>query len=186
MLTLVPIVSTDAQHGRSALPSALILSITSRHKGPHVSHETPMPHHRLYAPFTSLPIVPLTPMPISFQSYLTIILDHYSYRSLHNGLPFLLSTSLFILPISFQIHCLVPRITSQYLSLPSTISGYTASLSVTPPYAHLFPFLSFDFPSHSYWFYRYIFILALTHLLSHWLDYSSSIVLSVPLVPTGW
>src|SRR5882762_8628156 len=87
--------------------------------------------------------------------------------------PFLLSTSLFILPIPFQFHCLVPCPTSQYLSPLLTIFSYTASLSVTPPYAHSVPFLSFSFLSHSYWLYHYIFILALTHPLihpsSHWL-----------------
>ena len=87
--------------------------------------------------------------------------------------PFLPSTFLFILPIPFQFHCLIPRPTSRYLSPFSTIFSYTASLSTTPPYALSFPFLSFSFPSHSYWLYHYIFILALTypliHPLSHWL-----------------
>jgi hypothetical protein len=124
-------------------------------------------------------------MHISFGSYLATTSEHHSHWSLHNGPPFLLSTFLFILSIPFQIHCLVPRTTSQYLSLLLTISSYTASLSVTPPYPHSFPFLPFDFPSHSYWFYHFIFILALTHLSSHWLDYSSSIVPSSSLVPTG-
>jgi hypothetical protein len=183
-LTLAPIVSADTQHGSPTLPSALILSITSRHEYPHASHETSSPHHHLYPRFASSPIVPPTPMHISFGSYLTITLDHHSHRSLHNGPPFLLSTFLFILPIPFGVHCLVPHTTSQYLSLPLTIFSYTASLLAMPPYAHSFPFPSFDFPSHSYWFYHYIFILALTHLSSHWLDCSSSIVPSTPLVPT--
>jgi hypothetical protein len=139
----------------------------------------PMPSSSLY------PIVPQTPMPIPFGSYLATLSDHHSHQSLHNGLSFLLSTFLFTLSIPFRVHCLVPRTTSYYLSLSITISSYTASLSVTPPYAHLFLFLPFNFPSHSYWFYRYIFILALIHLSSHWLDYPSSIVPSIPLVPTG-
>src|SRR5882762_3119124 len=87
--------------------------------------------------------------------------------------PLLLNTFPFILPISFKPHCLVPRPTFQYLSSSLPIFSYTASLSITPPYALSFPFLSFSFPSHSYWLYRYIFILALTHPLihpsSHWL-----------------
>src|ERR1700676_5231853 len=92
--------------------------------------------------------------------------------TIHTGLfildhPLLLSTFLFILSIPFQIHCLVPCPTSQYLPPFLTIFSYTASLSVTPPYAPSFPFLSFSFPSHSYWLYHYIFILALTHPLIH-------------------
>src|ERR1700674_2960798 len=67
----------------------------------------------------------------------------------------------------------MPCPTSQYLSPFSIISSYTASLSITPPYALSFPFLSFSFPSRSHWLYHYIFILALTHplihLSSHWL-----------------
>jgi hypothetical protein len=124
-------------------------------------------------------------MHIPFGPYLVNTSEHHSHRPLHNGPPFLLSTFLFILSIPFQVHCLVPRTISHYLSLSVTISSYTASISVTPPYAHSFLFLSFYFPSHSYWFYRFIFILALTHLSSHWLDYSSSIVPSIPLVSTG-
>jgi hypothetical protein len=124
-------------------------------------------------------------MHIPSGSYLAIISEHHSHRSLHNEPPFLLSTFLFILPIPFQVHCLVPRTTFRYLSLSVTISSYTASILVTPPYAHSFPFLSFYFPSHSYWLYHPIFILALTHLPSHWLDYPSSIVPSNPLIPTG-
>jgi hypothetical protein len=177
-LTLAPIVSTDAQHGRPALPSAPIPSITSR-------HETSMPHHHPYPLFASLSIVLPTPMHIPFGSYLAIISDHHSHRSLHNGPPFLLSTFLFILPIPFGVHCLIPHTISQYLSLPLTIFSYTASLLAMQPYAHSFLFLSFNFPSHSYSFYRYIFILALTHLSSYWLNYSSSMVPSIPLVPTG-
>jgi hypothetical protein len=162
----------------------LIPSITSRHKYSRASHEILTPHHHFLFPL-NLSIVPPLPMHISFGSYLTITSDHHSYRSLHNGPPFLLSTFSFILPIPFGIHCLVPRTTSQSLSLLLTVFSYTASLSATPPYAHSFPFLSFSFLSHSYWFYHYIFILALTHLLSHWLNYSSSIVPSIPLVPTS-
>ena len=87
--------------------------------------------------------------------------------------PFLLSTFLFILPIPFRFHCLISCPTFQYLSPFSTIFSYTAALSIMPPYALSFPFLSFSFLSHSYWLYYYIFILALTHplirLSSHWL-----------------
>src|SRR5882762_2779383 len=112
-------------------------------------------------------------MPIPFDS---ISLLHQI--TIHTGLfvldrPFLLSTFLFILSIPFRFHCLVPRPTFRYLSPFSTIFSYTASLSITPPYALSFPFLSFSFPSHSYWLYHYIFTLALTHPLihpsSHWL-----------------
>src|SRR5882762_1083680 len=112
-------------------------------------------------------------MPIPFDS---ISLLHWI--TIHTGLfildcPFLLSTFLFILPIPFQFHCLIPHPTSQYLPPFLTIFSYTASLSVTSPYAHSFPFLPFSFPSHSYWLYHYTFILALTHPLihpsSHWL-----------------
>src|SRR5882762_11633803 len=113
-------------------------------------------------------------MPIPFDS---ILLLHQI--TIHTGLfildhPFLLSTFHFILPILFRFHCLVPHPTSRYLSLFSTIFSYTASLSIMPPYAPSFPFLPFSFPSHSsYWLYHYIFILALTHPLthpsSHWL-----------------
>src|SRR5882762_2468121 len=111
-------------------------------------------------------------MPIPFDS---ISLLHRI--TIHTGLfildrPFLLSTFHFILPIPFRFHCLIPHPTSQYLSPFSTIFIYTASLSITPPYALSFSFLSFSFPSHSYWLYHYIFILALTHPLihpsSHW------------------
>ena len=101
------------------------------------------------------------------------------YRiTIHTGLfiidrPLLLSTFSFILSIPFKSHCLIPRPTFQYLSSSSPIFSYTASLSITPPYALSFPFLSFSFPSPSYWLYHYIFILALTHPLihpsSHWL-----------------
>src|SRR6202790_412498 len=95
--------------------------------------------------------------------------------------PLLLSTFLFILSIPFKSHCLVPRPTFQYLSSSSPIFSYIASLSITPPYALSFPFLSFDFPSHSYWLYHYIFILALTHplihLSSHWLTIIVSLFL---------
>jgi hypothetical protein len=91
-------------------------------------------------PFVSLSIVPPTSMHISFGPYLAITSDHHLHRSPHNGPPFLLSTFPFILPIPFWVHCLVPRTISQYLSLPLTISSYTASLLVTPPYVHLFPF----------------------------------------------
>jgi len=102
--------------------------------------------------------------------------------TIHTGLfildhPLLLSTFLFILSIPFQIHCLVPCPTSQYLPPFLTIFSYTASLSVTPPYAPSFPFLSFSFPSHSYWLYHYIFILALTHPLIHPLSHWFAIVL---------
>src|SRR5882762_11955405 len=111
-------------------------------------------------------------MPIPFGS---VSLLHWI--TIHTGLfildhPFLLSTFLFIFPIPFQFHCLVPCPTSQYLPPFLTIFSYTASLSVMPPYAHS-PFLPFSFLSHSYWLYHYIFILALTHPLihpsSHWL-----------------
>jgi hypothetical protein len=95
------------------------------------------------------------------------------FRSFHNNRPLLLSTFLSILPIPFQLHCLVSRSTFQYLSPFSTIFSCTASLSITPPYAPSFPFLSFSFPSRSHWLYHFIFILALTHPLihpsSHWL-----------------
>jgi hypothetical protein len=91
--------------------------------------------------------------------------------------PLLLSTSRFILPISFKSHCLIPRPTFQYLSSSSPIFSYTASLSITPPYALSFPLLSYSFPSHSYWLYRYIFILALTHPLIHPLSHWLAIVL---------
>src|ERR1700676_3717113 len=112
-------------------------------------------------------------MPIPFGS---ISLIHRI--TIHTGLftldrPLLLSTFSFILSIPFKSHCLVPCPTFQYLSLSSPIFSYTASLSITPPYAPSFPFLSISFPSHSYWLYHYIFILALTypliHLSSHWL-----------------
>src|SRR5882762_6213290 len=112
-------------------------------------------------------------MPIPFDS---ILLLHQI--TICTGLftldrPFLLSTFHFILPIPLQFHCLIPCPTFQYLSSFSTIFSYTASLSIMPPYAHSFPFLSFSFPSRSYWLYHYIFILALTHPLinpsSHWL-----------------
>jgi hypothetical protein len=184
MPTLALTSSADAQHRCSALPSVFIPSITSRHKYSCASHKTSTPHHHFLFPL-NLSIVPPLPIHISFGSYLAIASDHHLHWSLHNGPPFLLSTFLFILSIPFGIHCLVPCTTSQNLSLPLTIFSYTASLSVTPPYAHPFPFLSFSFLSHSYWFYHYIFTLALTHLSSHWLDYSSSIVLSIPLIPTG-
>src|ERR1700676_2499101 len=91
--------------------------------------------------------------------------------------PLLLSTFSFILSIPFESHCLVPRPNSQYLSLSSPIFSYTASLSITPPYALSFPFPSFSFPSHSYWLYHYIFILALTHPLIHPLSHWLAIVL---------
>src|ERR1700676_2292052 len=112
-------------------------------------------------------------MPIPFDS---ISLLHWI--TIRTGLftldrPFLLSTFHFILPIPLQFHCLVPCPTSRYLSSFSTIFSYTASLSIMPPYAPSFRFLSFSFPSRSYWLYHYIFILALTHPLihpsSHWL-----------------
>jgi hypothetical protein len=144
------------------------------------------PRHLIHATPSSLYLaVPQTPMHIPFGLYLAIVSEHHSHRSLHNGPPFLLSTFLFILPIPFQVHCLISRTTSRYLSLSVTISSYTASISVTPPYAPSFLFLPFYFPSHSHWFHHFIFILALTHLSSHWLDYSSSIVPSNPLVLTG-
>jgi hypothetical protein len=171
----MPIVSADARHGHPALPSALIPSITCKSRDLDAS-SFPLTHSSDYL---------ITIYAYLFQSYLAITSDHHSHWSIHNGPPFLLSTFLFIPPISFQVHCLVPCTTSQYLSLPLTIFSYTASLLVMPPYAHSFPFLSFNFLSHSYWFYHYIFILTLTHLLSHWLNYSSSIVPSIPLVPTG-
>jgi hypothetical protein len=180
MPTLAPIASADAQHGRPALPSALSISRRLRSRD---SHETSSPH--LCHSLTLSTIIPQTPMHIPFGLYLAITSEHHSHRSLHNGPPFLLSTFLIILSISFRIHCLVSRTTFHYLSLSVTISSYTASILVTPPYAHSFPFLSFYFPSHSYWLYRFIFILTITHLSSHWLDYSSSIVPSNPLVPTG-
>src|SRR5882762_4206747 len=106
-------------------------------------------------------------MPIPFNS---ILLLHQI--TIHTGLfiihcPCLLSTFLFILPIPFQVHCLVPCPTSQYLPPLLTLFSYTASLSVTTPYAHFFPFLSFSFPSHSYCLYHGIFILALILPLIH-------------------
>jgi hypothetical protein len=185
MPTSVLTISADTQHRRSALPSALISFITSRHKYSRASHETSTPHHCSHFPLncSSDYLTDIYAYPL--QSYLAITSDHYSHRSLHNGPPFLLSTFLFILPIPFGIHCLVSHTISQYHSPPLTISSYTASLSATPPYAHPFPFLSFSFLSHSHWFYHYIFILTLIYLSSHWLDYSSFIVLSIPLVPTG-
>src|SRR5882762_8323096 len=111
-------------------------------------------------------------MPIPFNS---ISLIHWI--TLCTGLftldhPFLLSTFPSILLIPFRFHCLTSHSTSQYLSPFSTIFSYTASLTIMPPYAPSFPFLSFSFPSHPYWLYHHIFILALTHPLihpsSHW------------------
>src|SRR6202051_4680812 len=127
----------------------------------------------LSSPYAFHSIVPLQPMPIPFGS-ISLIHRIIICTSLFTiDRPFLLSTFRFILPIPFQSHCLVPRPTCQYLSSSSPIFSYTASLSIMPPYAHSFPFLSFSFPSHSYWLYHYIFILALTHPLihpsSHWL-----------------
>ena len=86
--------------------------------------------------------------------------------------PFLLNTFLFILYLLWNS---LPRTSSHFsISSPfSTILSYTASLSTMPPYALSFLFLPFSFPSHSYWLYHYIFILALIHPLihpsSHWL-----------------
>jgi hypothetical protein len=164
-------------------PDTASASISSRHQESRASHETSSPHpcHSLI----SLSIVPQTPMHIPSGSYLAITSEHHSYQSFHNGPPFLLTISPFILPVPFWVHCLVPRTIPHYLSLSVTISSYTASILVTPPYAHSFPFLPFYFPSHSHWLNHLIFVLALTHLSSHWLDYSSSIVPSIPLLPTG-
>jgi len=132
-----------------------------------------MPHYCLDLPLHSSPncfiITYIYPLWIS----LTITSDHHSHQPLCIRPPFLLSTFLFILSVPFGIHCLISRTTFWYLSPFLIIFNYTASLSVTPPYAHPFPFLPFSFPSHSYWLYYYIFTLALTHshihLLSHWL-----------------
>jgi hypothetical protein len=102
--------------------------------------------------------------------YLARISDRHSHRSLHNrpsfAIEYLSLYPFYLLLVSS------PRTSSHFpISLP--IFSYTASLSITPPYALSFPFLSFDFPSHSYWLYQYIFILALTHPFihpsSHWL-----------------
>src|SRR5882762_11254068 len=165
--------NTDAQHcyQHSSHPS---------HQGM-TTHVQAMRRQRLITTSTShyafLSIILLLPMPIPFGS---ISLLHWI--TIHTGLfildcPFLLSTFLFTLPIPFQFHCLVPCPTSQYLSPLLTIFSYTASLSVTPPYAHSVPFLSFSFLSHSYWLYCYIFILALTHPLIHPSSYWLAIVL---------
>jgi hypothetical protein len=149
------------------------LSITSRHNYSCAGHETSTPHHCLPLPIC-LPLNHSTMIyAYPLRLYLTATSDYHSHWSLHIRLPFLLSTFLFILPIPLQFHCLEPRPTFRYLSPFSTIFSYTASLSITPPYAYSVPFLSFSFPSHSYWLYHYIFILALTHPfihpLSHWL-----------------
>src|SRR5882762_9171552 len=161
--------STDAQHRyqRSSIHHIKAQPITCRSRDPDASTLS-FPSH--YASFS---IAPLQPIHISFPS---ISLTHRT--TIPTGLftidrPLLLSTSRFILPISFESHCLIPRPTFRYLSLSSPIFSYTASLSITPPYALSFLFLSFSFPSHSYWLYHYIFILAITHPLihpsSHWL-----------------
>jgi len=129
-------------------------------------------------------------MPIPFNSISLIIGSPFT-RSLHIRLTFLLSIFRFILSIPFCIHCLVPCTTSQYLFPFSTVFSYTASLSITPPLLPLSPFYLSAFPSPFYWLYT-IYILALTHPLihpsSHWLElsyYPSTIVPSVPLMPTG-
>ena len=176
-LSLMPIVvltiSTDAQHRCSALLPALSCP----------SHQGTTTHVQVMRPwclitastshYAFLSIIPPQSIPIPFDS---ISLLHWI--TIRTSLfvldcPFLLSTLLVILPIPFQFHCLVPHPTSQYLSPFSTIFSYTASLSITPPYAFSFPFLPFSFLSYSYWLYHYIFILALTHPLihpsSHWL-----------------
>jgi hypothetical protein len=159
--TLALTTSTDTQHRCSTLLSALI----------HPSHQGMTTHMQVTRPqrlitastshYAPLSIVLPLPMPISFES---ISLLHQI--TICTGLfildcPFLLSTFPFILSMPFGIHCLIPHPTSQYLPPFLTIFSYTASLSITPPYAHSSPFLSFSFPSHSHWLYHYIFILAL-------------------------
>jgi hypothetical protein len=165
--------STDAQHRCSALLSVLTCP---SHQGTTTHVQVMRPRHLITASTSQYalhPIVLLRSMPIPFDF---ILLLHRI--TIHTGLfildlSFLLSTFLFILPIPFRFHCLIPRPTSRYLSPFSTIFSNTASLSITPPYALSFSFLSFSFMSHSYWLYHYIFILALTHPLihpsSHWL-----------------
>jgi len=89
--------------------------------------------------------------------YLAHTSDHHSHRSLHNKTAlchWVPLASSFLSPFSLTASYLVPL--SNMFSSSSPIFSYTASLSTTPPYAPLFPFLSISFPSHSYWLYRYI------------------------------
>jgi len=90
--------------------------------------------------------------------YLARTSDHHSHRSIHNRPPF--SIEYLSLYPSYLLLVSLPRTSSHFsISIPfSTIFSYTASLSTTPPYAPSFPFLSFSFPSHSYWLYHYIYI----------------------------
>jgi len=146
------------------------------------------PNHYSTLPLCSLPIVPLQTYAYPLQLYLAHTSDHHSHRSLHIRLTFSIVVSFalsFLSPSS--IHCLVPAPLLNISSPFSTVFSYTASLSITPPYAPSFPFLSFSFPSHSYWLYHYIFILALIiHLFilrligSQFVYYPLTIVPSVP------
>src|SRR5882762_6001135 len=165
--------SADAQHRRPAPLSALACP---SHQGTtnHVQVTRP---RRLYtilsSPLCLPPYRSVTTYAYPLRLYLAHISDHYSHRSLHNRPPF--SIEYLSLYPSYLLLVSLPHTSShfRYLSLSSPIFSYTASLSTTPPYALSFPFLSLSFPSHSYWLYHYIFILAFTHPLihpsSHWL-----------------
>jgi len=115
--------------------------------------------------------------------YLAITLDHHSHQSLCIRPPFLLCTFLFI---SLSLWKSLPHTLSHFpiLFLFSTIFSYTASLFVTPSYAHSSPSI-FQLSVSFYWLYHYIFVLHLLiylfilHLIAHHCLTTLPIVLSV-------
>jgi len=107
--------------------------------------------------YAFLSIVPLQPMPIPFGSISLIHRITIRTGLFHNRRPFYwvpLALS-FLSPL---VSLLIPR--PLFISLLS--SRYYSQLPYLEPHMpSLFPFLSFSFPSHSYWLYHYIFILGI-------------------------
>jgi hypothetical protein len=108
MLILAPIISADAQHGRSALPSALILSITSRHDT-HV--QVTRPRRLIHATLSSLYLLfhkhpCISPLdPISLLHRNTIRTGPFIMDCLFYWVPLSLS---FLSPFKFTALYLVP------------------------------------------------------------------------------
>jgi len=165
--------SADAQHRRSAPLSALTYPShqgTTAHvqvtRSRRLIHTTTLP--LCFPPYRSTTIYAYP-----LWLYFTITSDHHSHWSLHNRPPF--SIEYLSLYPSYPLIVSLPRISFHFsISLPlfSTIFSHTASLSMRY-ICSLFLLSSFSFPSHSYWLYHPLFILALTHPLihpsSHWL-----------------